>query len=234
MPSLDRNHPLDNVAWSALTTAHAGFAAGDDLARRYPDDMAPFAAIREPSAAAYAALAALLPPGREARLFRPNEEATPLGWETLSARPIIQMVADAPIADDGMSDDLSVRTLAIADADDMLALAEIAKPGPFSARTVLLGGYLGLRDAGGQLIAMAGERFRLPGHAEMSAICSHPDARGRGFGRMLTVNLARRIQARGAVPFLHVFPDNPAAALYTRLGFRERSRPWVVWRRPSA
>jgi len=33
------------------------------------------------------------------------------------------------------------------------------------------------------------------------------------------------------VPFLHVFPENPAAALYRRLGFRERTRLWVIWRR---
>jgi hypothetical protein len=32
--------------------------------------------------------------------------------------------------------------------------------------------------------------------------------------------------------FLHVFPDNPAASLYARLGFSERARPWVIWRRP--
>ena len=28
--------------------------------------------------------------------------------------------------------------------------------------------------------------------------------------------------------------DNIAAALYARLGFHERARPWVIWRRPRA
>jgi predicted GNAT family acetyltransferase len=66
----------------------------------------------------------------------------------------------------------------------------------------------------------------------MSAICVHPDERGRRLGVALTLHLARAIWARGEVPFLHVFSDNPAAALYARLGFRERAVLWVLWRRP--
>jgi hypothetical protein len=30
------------------------------------------------------------------------------------------------------------------------------------------------------------------------------------------------------------YPDNPAAALYRRWGFRERARLWVIQRRPLA
>jgi len=40
-----------------------------------------------------------------------------------------------------------------------------------------------------------------------------------------------RVFRSGAVPFLHVYPDNPAGALYAKLGFRERARPWVTRRR---
>ena len=64
----------------------------------------------------------------------------------------------------------------------MMDLVAIAKPGPFGPRTPELGRYLGVhRD--GRLVAMAGERLHLPGHVELSAICVHPDARGRGHGR---------------------------------------------------
>ena len=38
-------HPLDRAAWSALTGPHARFAIGTDRARRYPADVAPFAAV---------------------------------------------------------------------------------------------------------------------------------------------------------------------------------------------
>ena len=225
-----QEHPLDNVVWSALTTVHAIHAEGSGLARQYPREMAPFAALAERSDAAYADLASILPPGLEARLFRPSEEAAPNGWETLSARPIVQMTANAaPQA--GL--DHSLVELGDEDVDDMLALAEAAKPGPFGRRTILLGAYVGIRGAGGRrLIAMGGERFRLPGFAEVSGICVHPSARGRGLGTAITAYLMRAALARGDVPFLHVFPDNPAARLYAKLGFVERARPWVIWRQP--
>jgi ribosomal protein S18 acetylase RimI-like enzyme len=231
----DDGHSLDNVVWTALTTVQASLAIGCGLARHFPRDMAPFSAVAEPTARAYADLADGLGPGVEARLFRPREEPAPSGWETLSARPVIQMIAENPGLSDGNGPaEVSIEPLAIDDAVDMLALAEAAKPGPFAARTVLLGNYVGVRDpASGRLLAMAGERFRLPGYVELSAICVHPEARGRGLGFSLTQCLVKRALGRGDVPFLHVFPDNPAASLYARWGFRERTRPWVIWRRPA-
>ena len=105
-----------------------------------------------------------------------------------------------------------------------------AKPGPFGPRTHLLGRYCGYRK-GGRLLAMGGERFHLPGFVELSAIGVHPDARGIGLGAAITLHLAHLTLSRGEVPFLHVFPENPAVALYRRLGFRERTRLWVIWRR---
>jgi ribosomal protein S18 acetylase RimI-like enzyme len=227
-------HLLDNPVWHALTGPHAALALGRGQARHYPRDVAPFSAILEPTRAAYADLATDLPAGLEARLFRPAEEATPPGWETIISRPIIQMLAEAAPGGTGEADvKLPVRALGAGDVAGMLALARVAEPGPFGPRTALLGGYVGVREpADGRLVAMAGERFRPPGYVELSAICVHPEVRGRGLGAALTRHILRRAVARGEVPFLHVFPDNPAACLYARLGFRERARLWVVWRRP--
>src|SRR6266581_2384603 len=87
-------HVLDNPVWHALIGPHAELAVGHGLARHYPRNMAPFSAIADASAAAYSDLAADLPAGLEARLFRPTDEPTPADWETISARPIIQMLAD--------------------------------------------------------------------------------------------------------------------------------------------
>jgi GNAT superfamily N-acetyltransferase len=224
------SEPLDNPVWHALTGAHARFAFGRGAARHYPRDIAPFSAIAEPTAAAYRDLAADLPPGLEARLFRPTDEAIPPGWETISARPIVQMVADGTMPEPAAMD--SIVPLGEADAEDMLALAEAARPGPFGRRTVLLGHFVGVRRDG-RLVAMAGERFRLAGYVELSAICVRPDWRGKGFGKGLTRYLAHRARAHGEIPVLHVFPENPAMMVYARLGFRERSRLWVLWRRPQ-
>jgi ribosomal protein S18 acetylase RimI-like enzyme len=221
-------HALDNPVWHSLIGPHADVAIGRSGARHYPRDIAPFSAIAEASAAAYADLAADLPAGLEARLFRPADEPAPPGWATVSTRPIIQMVADEIVVPHGAPRD-EPAMLGANDANFMLDLAEIAKPGPFGPRTSLLGCYVGYRD-GGRLLAMGGERFRLPGFVELSAISVHPDARGHGLGSAITTHLACQALARGDIPFLHVFPDNPAIALYRRLGFRERAHLWVIWR----
>lgn len=228
------DHPLDNPVWHALVGPHAALAIGDGLARHYPRDMVPFSAIAEPSDAAYRDLARDLPNGIEARLFRPTREPAPRGWEAISARPILQMVLDrdppphrpSPAGDD-------IRALSSADETAVLDLAEVAKPGPFDRRTVELGRFVGLvRD--GSLVAMAGERLRLPGLVELSAIAVRPADRGRGLASRLIVDLCRRAAERGEVPFLHVFSDNPAAKLYEHLGFRVRTTLWVLWHRPAA
>lgn len=219
---------LDNPVWHALTGPHCVHAVGRGKARHYPRDMAPFSAIAEPSDAAYADLAADLPAGAEARLFRPEVEPLPDGWEEIGCFPMLQMVASrAP-----MTDDVPTVTLTQADAPAMLDLVAATQPGPFGSRTPLLGHYLGIHH-GGRLVAMAGERLRLPGYVELSAICVHPEARGKGHAAALTGALMQRAVADGLVPFLHVRPDNKAVELYRRLGFATRRELVVSWRRPK-
>ena len=222
-------HTLDNPIWHALVGPHADLAVGHGLARHYPRDLAPFSSVGEPTEAAYADLDVDLPHGLEARLFRPNNDPAPRGWEAVSTRPIVQMVARKLAAFPATSE-TECLVLGSDDGADMLTLAEVAKPGPFGPRTSSLGVYLGVRRAG-QLIAMGGERFRLPGFVELSGICVHPSARGTGLGAAITANLMRMVLERGETPFLHVFPDNPAVALYARLGFLERARLFVLWHR---
>jgi predicted GNAT family acetyltransferase len=65
---------------------------------------------------------------------------------------------------------------------------------------------------------MAGERMRLPDATEISAVCTHPDFQGRGYGRTLMTAMLSRILAQGRRPFLHVKTDNTAKRLYERLG----------------
>jgi len=114
----------------------------------------------------------------------------------------------------------------------MLELAETTNPGPFDRRTPELGMFVGVfEDA--RLVGMAGERFRLPGFVELSAIAVHPMARGKGLAKIMIRRLSSLAFSRGEIPFLHVFPNNPAVALYGSLGFRTRAELWVLWRRPN-
>jgi predicted GNAT family acetyltransferase len=117
---------------------------------------------------------------------------------------------------------------------DMLALVEITKPGPFRGRTHEMGRYLGIR-VDGRLVAMAGERLRPVGYTEVSAVCTHPDYRGRGYGRDLVETLVRNIIDRGEVPILHVEKDNRAAFLYEQVGFsRRQTIHLVALRKPNS
>jgi predicted GNAT family acetyltransferase len=110
-----------------------------------------------------------------------------------------------------------------ADASEMIALAALTKPGPFIARTHTLGDFVGIRKDG-RLVAMAGERFKLGGHTEISGVCTHPDWRGRGYAGLLSRVVATRIAARGETPILHAFATNTAAIrLYEQLGFEIRA-----------
>lgn len=225
-------HILDNPVWHALTGQHASIATGRGGARHYPRDTAPFSAIEHPNQAAYADLAIDLPPATEARLFRPTLEPLPSGWREIDSFPMVQMTADHVAGDDSLT--LQPVTLGAADIAAMLDLVDVSKPGPFGRRTPTLGPYFGIRD-GGRLMAMAGIRMRLAGFDELSAICVHPDARGRGYAAGLTRHLMRTTLAEGRNPFLHVRPDNIAAvSLYRALGFVVRREIFVVWRAPQA
>ena len=71
----------------------------------------------------------------------------------------------------------------------MLALVELTHPGPFRRRTVELGNFVGIRRDG-RLLAMAGERMWIGDFREVSAVCTHPDAQGRGLARTLMTSCA--------------------------------------------
>ena len=113
-----------------------------------------------------------------------------------------------------------------ADVPEMTALVAATEPGAFAARTVELGAYVGIRADGGTgaLLAMAGQRLRLDGHVELSAVCTAVEHRGRGLARRLVRHLVALIEAEGNVAFLHAQADNaPAVALYDALGFQRRT-----------
>lgn len=214
-------HPLDNPIWRALTTRHSHLALGGDLARRYPADVSPLAGLPAPEAANVAALAALVEPGDEMGIFETAPPSLPASWEILRESRITQMVLPSrtplPEADVGAT------PLGAADVEEMLALVALAQPGPFRTRTIALGRFVGIRE-GGRLVAMAGERMWIDGFREVSGICTHPDVRGRGHARALSVRVVNRMLAAGETPFLHVLSANDGAIeLYRALGFAVRA-----------
>jgi ribosomal protein S18 acetylase RimI-like enzyme len=218
-------HPLDRPIWSALTTRQQALAEGGALARRYPPAIAPFADMVDMSPKSFAALGAILSGSEIAVLFTPDAVTAPDEFKILLAETGEQMIGTPA---ESSLPGVETVTLGVNDVQEMIALTELTKPGPFSARTHELGTFLGIR-IDGQLVAMTGERMK-PGHyTEMTAVCVHPDHRGRGYAQMLLGAVARQIVARGEVPFLHVFSNNTSAiALYRRQGMGIRRRLHVT------
>jgi predicted GNAT family acetyltransferase len=213
-------HPLDRPAWSALNTCHAYLSVGNSLAKRYPPSIVPFAATENSGDESLLALEELMAEGDDALMLQADEIALPAGLVPVSKAAGVQMVAEKPFQDVA---DARVERLTEDDAADMLALASLTKPGPFSLRALALGDFWGVKR-NGRLLAMAGERMKLPGYSELSGVCSHPDVRGKGLGRLLSLFVARRIFARGDRPFLHAYAGNAAAiALYRSIGFELRA-----------
>ncbi|MFM0170938.1 GNAT family N-acetyltransferase [Paraburkholderia sediminicola] len=211
---------LDRPIWAALTTKQAHLGYGDASARRYHPDVAPFAALAFETPAAYQALLQLLLPHEQAALLS-DEPAGPIdGLQMTHVGVIHQMIARHREVASTHDDEVS--RMSDADAKDMLDLVQKTKPGPFGKRTREMGNYIGIRERG-RLIAMAGERMRVDGYVEISAVCVDVDYRGKGLAGRLVKVLRREIEQRGETPFLHVFSDNLSAiGLYERLGFELR------------
>jgi len=218
-------HILDRPVWAALAGRHAVFAEGDGLARHYRPDVIPFAAARDDSAECLAALAALPQLGQVMVLIEANKLALPPGFVPVVEAPGVQMAltrAPAQIADQ------RIERLTEADAAEMLALATLTEPGPFTMKAQALGAFFGVR-IDGRIAAMAGERMQLEDYAEMSGVCTHPDFRGRGLARLLSIFVTHEILARGQTPVLHAWAGNaPAIRLYESIGYDLRATMHVA------
>lgn len=199
-------------------------ALGGALAKRYPAEIGPLSATADQSAASYEALRALAGPGGVLVLFLTDPPTPPPGWTLVRGGQLSQMICLSPerVVSTPDPTGIELRRLTAADVPAMLELTELTEPGPFRRRTIELGPFFGIFDSG-HLLAMTGQRLHLPGFVEVSAVCTHPDARNCGYARVLMSRVIVDIRQRGKVPFLHVLPENDAAIrVYESLGFTLR------------
>ncbi len=212
-------HVLDNPIWHALCSHHSKFSWGAKLAKRYRSDVAPFAAFHHPTPMSITALTSLITTGEVVYLVGSSPFLLP-GLKVKEHGSITQMVWSHAVNLNEEKQD--VKLLSEADVSDMLALTALAFPGYFRPRTHELGAYFGVR-VGGLLVAMAGERMSVSGYQEVSAVCTHPDFRGRGYAQRLVQRVVKEMLKRGTDPFLHVGQENESAKrVYEKMGFVER------------
>ena len=187
-------------------------------ARRYASGVSPLAGLREPTVAAFSDLSALVGPEEHVGLFTTEPPEVPGAWQVMRSRPIEQMVC-TQFAQEPATTPLMLTEV---DVPEMIALTAATEPGPFLPETIRMGRYFGARSSDGRLIAMAGERLKLNGFTEISAVCTDPEFRGQGHARALVAFLVAQAREEGKVPFLHVKAENGAKSLYEKLGFRVR------------
>ncbi len=211
---------LDRPVWHALRTRQSEFAEGDDRAVRFQLDVEPFAATRDDEPESIAALGKLVPTQGYLLMLQAEACPCPPGANIELTAQGVQMVLDKLREPHGGPANIEVLT--DADTPEMIELAALTKPGPFFARTHALGTFWGVKE-NGRLIAMAGERMKIPGMTEVSGVCTHPDHRGRGLAAILSHHVALDILTRGELPFLHAYAANNAAIrVYEALGFKLR------------
>lgn len=210
---------LDNPFWSSLDTRNRRIAMREGGVLRYPPEFAPFLGVADGAIDAGAALDALVAPGESVLLLGVAPHRVPDGWRLEAFADLAQMTCDEEIA---VVDGPRVIELSDRHRDEVLALTALVYPHYFRTRTMELGRYFGILQDG-RLAAMAGERLGTRDTREISAICTHPDAVGRGYARRLTAMLVNDNLRRGLAPFLHVSHGNRRALrMYEKLGFRHR------------
>jgi predicted GNAT family acetyltransferase len=215
-------HPLENVIWTALTTRQSHFAESLGNASRFQRQVTLLSGFNEPTSEAYNSLATLTEPNGTTAVFLDSPYEPQPGWTWIAGAPLLQMICENVPSSNGAHH--AITELGPHDSPEMLELTTLTKPGPFGPRTHELGTYLGIRQHG-KLVAMAGERMKVPGYTEVSAVCTHPDHTGKGYAAILMSEVMRQIADRGETPMLHVRQDNTRAiAVYERLGFTKRKR----------
>jgi predicted GNAT family acetyltransferase len=208
---------LNNPIWHALNSRHAGLNIGSEQVKYFHESVSPFVAMDAWNAADLSAMEDLLPAGRSFYVLIPRKVSIPDSFEQLYTTPIYQMVCHS-FQPQFLSEQV-VLEMGDSDVEEMITLTALTRPGPFSTGTMSFGRYIGIREEA-RLAAIAGERMKVKGHTELSAVCTHPDFLGKGYASHLMSLLCTAIIERGETPFLHVRADNPRAIrAYERLGF---------------
>lgn len=222
------DHILDNPVWNALISSNSDMAIGNDLVKLFPADVAPFAGLKHFNPASFSVLSDLVPPKRTVVIVTAKKAEIPPSWNVVHQTVLFQMTGES--FGPSLSNNKDIVHLQKDHVPRMIALTQLTNPGPFLERTIEFGNYTGIFK-GDQLVAMAGQRMHVNQYTEISAVCTHPDHFGNGYGTALINNQADRILAAGNIPFLHVRKDNGnAIKLYSHLGFdiREEMNLYVI------
>ncbi|HMU46358.1 MAG TPA: GNAT family N-acetyltransferase [Chitinophagaceae bacterium] len=222
------SHVLDNMIWNAITTGNKDIAVVDDDAGFYRADIAPFAALREINQKNFDKLYEMVQPGRSIAVSFLDAVSTDENkWKLIQHMDVSQMVYENPVSDFTTKASELIVPLSDEHIPRMLELTALTRPGPFLQNTILFGNYFGI-FVDDRLAAMSGQRMHPLPYLEVSAVCTHPDFRGRGYAKALMLHVMKLILDRSFIPFLHVLTSNTGAiSLYESIGYTTRKKLFI-------
>lgn len=209
---------LDNPAWYSLSETHSHFAIDCNGMLFYQPEYCPFGGYID-------------------------SEKTPLGIDqyalltrdfyVIGAQPdwsdkvylnkeliCNQMVLNQPIALELSEEITALQTSR--QQSDLFELVNLVQPGYFKPHTSALGSYFGIYKDN-QLVAVTGERMKMDGYTEISAVVTHPEHTGKGYAKQLVAHTSAKVFGENRIPYLHVAATNTGAIqLYEKLGFSTR------------
>jgi len=219
MMQADIFQKLDNPAWYALAETHQPFAVGNHNLKRYRKDIVSFIAYDHAEENALSELDRLTDADETFFIIGnlPNLPPNYIIETRLSCDQMICLaLANLPPFT------AVIEQLEQNDEQQMLVLINLVQPGYFLPGTRLIGDYYGIRQ-NGALVAVTGERMRMNGLTEISAVVTHPGFTGRKYAQQLVAHVAKKNIDAGIIPFLHVAESNERAiGIYQRLGFTKR------------
>jgi len=218
------NSILDNPIWSALTSTDKNKNIGTNGIAWFDSDIAPFIGMPSWNEKNQRVLLQHAPPDRRWYLLIKDEVKFIEEFEISFTIPLYQCICSKTEITPFTKHDTEFVPLDSSHVDEMIALTALTKPGPFKKRTIEFGNYHGIFEDG-KLVAMGGERLHINKFTEISAICTHPDYQGRGYGAKIVRYLSSLVVQKDETPFLHARIDNTKALdLYKKEGFEIRCK----------
>jgi ribosomal protein S18 acetylase RimI-like enzyme len=211
-------YKLDNPAWHSLQETHKNFSIGSDFFKRYQPAIVSFAAFHSNNKEVLKEMDNWMHSGESFFLIG-EFNVLPSNYTIETILPCVQMVCTAAIKTNLTA---TIETLSEKDDDEIIALINKTLPGYYLRGTRLMGDYFGIR-VNGELVAMTGERMRMSGLTEISAVVTHPEFTGRGYAQQLVAHTSNKNLAEGITPFLHTGYNNERAIrVYELLGYKTR------------
>ena len=215
---------LNNPAWHSLNEIHHEFAIGNDDIKFYQPCICPFGGIN----ANHYDLELFLKSHPELNSFfiigeKPQQFP---GLIIETELVCLQMICPAPIY---YTITENIIYLNNDHKQQLIELVNLVQPGYFKEGTIQMGDYFGIFH-NDKLVAITGERMKMFGFTEISAIVTHPQFTGRGLAKQLITYTVNKIFDQGIIPYLHVTETNTnAIKLYEKLGFTTR-RKISLWK----